>query len=596
MKELKGNCSLCSLACPLVIAGGSRGPIFGKESLLSVDWDRGEGSKFGGSLCARGNAIAELLSHPRRIDYPFMLGERTTIAAAVRETAKSLADVKAAHGPGSIGVLLGENLTIEEAALAVRFAREVVGTDNVALFAPDDAPLFRAHLARDFSGVKPAGTKPAGDRTVSLVFGDPFSEHPCTAKSVLPGKYGSRGSEVIVVSPDVNHTAWFANRHLRTRPGGEAAVAAGLLKAAVEKTKAELPAGLKQLLDKIDWSEIEHLGGVPKAAIAAAAQSMLGAAKVSTYLSNIFGRFGAPGLVYSFAEALTLLMPGDREFAPQLVQQNTWGIHSVLAAASLKSDCIRKLADAELRALVILGLDLFSAYPAGPIEKAMREKRFTVTTQVFWNQTAERANIVIPAATLMEKPGTVSPAFGEDLARTEVMKPLAGCVSDGDFLAMLAREMGSELAPVSNPRRIAGRAASTDGLAVEWSEYVSFVKDLDGAEAVLIPWSEAVHAADGSASRNFHWSQITCPDAVLMVSGELAARLRLSKGDRVDVSTAGGEIVLPVEITGRLAGKVAAATIHFPAVRKLFPWRLSGAGEAVLGPVAAKLSRQSARY
>lgn len=594
MKELKGNCSLCSLACPLVIAGGERGPIFGPDALHSVDWDRSPGSKFGGSLCARGNAAAELLSHPRRINYPFMLGERTSIAAAVRETARSLADVKAAHGAGSIGVLLGENLTIEEAALAARFARETLGTGNIALFAPDDAPLFRAHLARDFSGVKPAGPKPAGDRVVSLVFGDPFSEHPCTAKEILPGRYGTRGSEVIVVSPETNHTAWFSNRHLRCAPGGEAAVAAGLLKAASERAKAELPAGLKQLLDKADWSEIERLGGVSRDALGAAAQSMLGAAKVSVYVSNIFGRFAAPGLVYSFAEALCGLMPGERAFAAQFVQQNTWGVYSALAASG-SGDCIRKLADAELRALLILGLDLFSAYPAAPIEKAMREKRFTVTTQMFWNQTAERANIVIPAASLMEKPGTVSPAFGEDLVRTDAPKPIAGCITDGEFLHMLAREMGSDLSAAAPARRTA-RAASTDGLSVEWAEYLAGQKDLGGAEVVLIPWSEAVHAADGAASRNFHWSEITCPDAALMVSEELAGALKIAKGDRVDVSTAGGEIVLAAEVTKRLSGKVAAATIHFPAVRKLFPWRLSAAGEIALGPTAAKLGRQRPGY
>lgn len=593
MKELKGNCSLCSLACPLVIAGGERAPIFGKDSLLSVEWDASAGSKFGGSLCARGNAVAELIAHPKRVNYPFILGERTSLAAAVRETARSIADVKAAHGAGAIGVVLGENLTIEEAALAERFAREVLGTENVSLFAPDDEPLARAYLARDLSGVKPSGAPPPGDRVVALVFGDSFTEHPCTAKTVLPGRYGTRGSEVIVVSPDTNHTAWFSNRHLRCRPGGEAAVAAGLLKAAVEKTKAELPAALRQQIDKIDWTEIERLGGVSKDALAAAAASMLGAAKVSTYISNIFGRIGAPALVFSYAEALTALMPGERAFVPQFVQQNAWGIHSVLPG---RSDCLRKLADAELKAVLILGLDLFSVYPAATIEKAMREKRFTVATQLFWSQTAERANIVIPAASLMEKPGTVSPAFGEDLVRTEVVPPIAGCVTDAQFLTMLAKEMGHELAPVVAPKRRTERGSSFEGMAVEWSEYASFVKELDGAAAVLIPWSEAVHAADGSASRNFHWSSVTCPDAVLMISEELASSHKLGSGDRVDVSTAGGEIVLPVEITKRLSGKVAAATIHFPAVRKLFPWRLAASGEVVLGPTAVRLSRQSERY
>jgi anaerobic selenocysteine-containing dehydrogenase len=592
MKEMKAHCSFCSLACPLTLRGGERAPIFTGESLLSVDWDAAKDSKFGGSLCARGNSVAEFLTHPRRVNYPFVLGERSNITAAVSEAAKSLTEVKKEFGADSIGVLLGENLTIEEAALAVSFARNVLGTSNIALFAPDDVPLFRAYFTRDFSKVKPAGAKPTGDRVVSLIIGDSFSEHPCTAKKVLPGKYGTRGSEVIVVSPEVSHTAWFANRHLRCKPGGETAVLAGLLKAAAEKTNAPLVPELKKMLSGLDWSELERIGGVSKDTLAAAAGSMLGASKVTTYLSNIFGRIAAPALAFSFAEALTNVCPGDREFVPQFVQQNTWGIYSVLAAAS-ESEGLKKLAANQLKAIIALGLDLFSVYPAAPIEKAMREKRFTVTTQYFWNQTADRANIVIPAASLLEKKGTVSPAIGEDLVRSEVMPPIAGAVTAEKLLSMLAKEMGAELDSATRPARRTERSSDASGMAGEWSEYAASAKELDSAEAVLIPWSEAVHAADGSLSRNFYWSQITCPDATLMVSEELAARKRLTRGDRVDVSTAGGEIVLPVEVTKRLAGAVAAATIHFPAVRKLFPLKLDGGGEIVLGPVPVRLSRQS---
>lgn len=592
MKELKANCSLCSLACPLVLRGGERRPVFTGESLLSVDWDKGAGSKFGGSLCARGNAVAEFLTHPRRVNYPFILGERSTIAAAVRETAKSLSDVKKEYGSDAIGVLLGENLTIEEAGMASAFARDVLGTGNIALFAPDDAPLFRAYLSRDLSGVKPAGAKPAGDRVVSLIIGDSFSEHPCTAKDVLPGKYGTRGSEVIVVSPETSRTAWFANRHLRCKPGGESAVAAGLLKAAAEKTGSPLVPDLKKLVDGLGWADIERAGGVSKDALAAAAASMLGAAKVTVYLSNIFGRIGAPALAFSFAEALANLCPGERKFVPQFVQQNTWGIYSVLASAG-SSDCLKKLAGTELRAIIALGLDLFSVFPAAPIEKAMREKRFTATTQFFWNQTADRANVVIPAASLMEKKGTVAPAFGEELVREEFMPPIAGAVTAETFLSMLAKEMGAELGAPSKPARTTARSAGADGMAAEWAAYAASQKELDAAGTVLIPWSESVHAGDGSLSRNFYWSQITCPVATLFVPEELAAKLKVKRGDHVEVSTAGAEIVLPVEITRKLPAGAVGATIHFPAVRKLFPWKLERDGEIVLGPVPVKLSRQS---
>ena len=104
-------------------------------------------------------------------------------------------------------------------------------------------------------------------------------------------------------------------------------------------------------------------------------------------------------------------------------------------------------------------------YPAAPIEKAMREKSFTATTQFFWNQTADRANIVIPAASLMEKKGTVSPAFGEELVRGEVMPPIAGAVTAEKFLSMLAKEMGAELGAPRSRRAARSGPPPPSGMA-----------------------------------------------------------------------------------------------------------------------------------
>ena len=75
MSEIRNNCSICSLACPLILSGGGRSPIFTNESVLKLDWDDSEDSKYGGSLCARGAAMVEFISHPDRPNYPFVLGE-----------------------------------------------------------------------------------------------------------------------------------------------------------------------------------------------------------------------------------------------------------------------------------------------------------------------------------------------------------------------------------------------------------------------------------------------------------------------------------------------------------------------------------------
>jgi anaerobic selenocysteine-containing dehydrogenase len=131
-------------------------------------------------------------------------------------------------------------------------------------------------------------------------------------------------------------------------------------------------------------------------------------------------------------------------------------------------------------------------------------------------------------------------------------------------------------------------------MADEWAEYAGAMEELGAAPITLIPWSEAVHVADGSVSRNLYWSHQTVPDPKLYVSKEVAADLGIEKGDRVGVSAEQVQVVLPVVVTGKLVGGTVAATIHFPAVRKLFPWRLNGrTGDIVLGPIAVRLTKQS---
>lgn len=590
MREIKGNCSFCSLACPLVFRGGGRSPVFGEESLLALDWDASEGSKYGGSLCVRGSAAVEFVSHPDRVNYPWILGERSVMHAAVSETAKNLIAIKEEFGSDKIGLLIGENLTVEEVALARMFAEKVLGTENVALFAPDDMPVFRAYTGCDLSGVKASGGKPDGDREVALIVGDSFADHPCTAKLVLPGKYGARGSEVIVISPERSNTAWFANRHLRCNAGGDSAVLAGLLKAQLEKGAGSVPAELEKLVEGLSWNEIESLSGVGKEQMVDAAESMLGAAKVRTYVSNIYGRFGSPVLSALFAEAVTRLCPGMEVFSPQFVQQNTWGAYAALMGTN-SSGVIEKLSKGELKALVILGLDIFSAFPAAPVEKALREKKFTVTTQLFWNQTASRANVVIPAASLAEKDGTVWPEFGEELKRDGRLGSPGGTISDADFLRALAKEIGSEL---GNPPAVKepARSGSCDWMVLEWSSYAGLLKELNLAETVLIPWSDPVHVGDGSVSRKLYWSNLTSPEPVLMVSEGLAGALGIDDGDTVTVTSSAGESEMKARTTDKLPERVVGATIHFPAVRKLFPWKLDeNTGEICLSPISVKVAR-----
>jgi len=594
MREIKANCSFCSLACPLIFKGGVRAPVFTAESLMSVDWDRSEGSEYQGSLCARGNAAASFVSSPERLNYPLVLGERTDFAAAVKEAASELSSIKEKEGSGSIGVLLGGNLTAEEACLAGKFAREVLETEKVMLMAPDDVPLFRGWFQSDLSSIKPAGSKPEGNRKATLIIGDTFADHPCTARSVLEDRYGGRGNDLTVVSPNTTNTAWFATRHLQCNPGGEAAAALGLLKAAAEKSGADLPGALKKLIGDTGWNEIERLSGIKSDIIIEAAESMLGAAKVTTYISNLFGRIGAPAMAEVAAEAFTRLCPGDAEFTTQFVQQNSLGVHAALDVTDRKK-VLSSLVEGNLKGLVILGLDLMSEYPAPAVEKAIREDTFTLATQMFRGTTAERANVVIPAASLSEKEGTVRPEFGKEIVRdaSSILTPPGGVFTDGEFLEALSSEMGREVKLEEKPSARMERSGNMEWISGEWSDYAAEMKKLDGADIVMIPLSDPVHVGNGAMSRHFSWSRRTSPEPVLVIPPGLSGELGISDGDTARAETEGGRSSFRVKVSGRIGEGTVGVYVHFPEARKLFPWKLNGEmGELNLMPVGVNITAE----
>lgn len=594
MREIKANCSFCSLACPLIYRGGRRSPVFSGHALLTVDWDRSEGSEYEGSLCARGNAAASFLSHPDRLNYPFVLGERTDFVSAVKEAASELSSIMEKDGSDSIGILLGDNLTSEEASMAVRFAREVIGTENIMMLAPDDLPLFRGWFDSDLSSVRPAGGEPDGNHSVTLIVGDTFADHPCTARSVLDERYGGRGNELIVVSPNVTNTAWFATRHLKCNPGGEAATVLGMLKAAVEKSGAALPGQLQKLVENTGWNEIERLSGIKSDSIEEAAIATLGAAKITTYISNIFGRIGAVALAEVAAEALTRICPGESSFTAQFVRQNSLGVYAALQGID-RQKMLSNLVEGRIKGLIILGLDLMSEYPAPAVEKSIREDTFTLATQIFRGTTAERANVVIPAASLSEKKGTVYPEFDKKIARGEdnIIDPPGGVFTDAEFMEALSEEMGSELKLEEGSDLNIQRSGKMEWISEEWSDYTKEMKTLDGADTVLIPLSDPVHVGNGSLSRHFSWSRRNSPEPLLVMPAGLAGELNIREGEKAVAETEGGSSSFKVRISDRIGEGTVGVYIHYPSARKLFPWKLkSNKGELEMMPVGVTISAE----
>ncbi len=88
-----------------------------------------------GKLCIKGWNLHEHVVSDKRLTTPLIKknGEltETTWDDAIQFSADKLKSIIQAHGPDSVGVLTSAKITNEENYLAQKFARAVIGTNNV---------------------------------------------------------------------------------------------------------------------------------------------------------------------------------------------------------------------------------------------------------------------------------------------------------------------------------------------------------------------------------------------------------------------------------------------------------------------------------
>lgn len=88
-----------------------------------------------GSLCVKGWNCFEFVQHPERLKYPLIKKDGVFQQASWEDTldfiAANLTKIREESGSDSIGILSSAKCTNEENFLMMKFARAVLGTNNV---------------------------------------------------------------------------------------------------------------------------------------------------------------------------------------------------------------------------------------------------------------------------------------------------------------------------------------------------------------------------------------------------------------------------------------------------------------------------------
>ena len=240
------TCNSCSVGCTLSMAVRNGRVVMVKpEQLNPVSWDQ---------ICVRGRFHYDAVKPRDRLTrHRVRQGDAltlTTFEGAVDAAATGLADVIGAHGPSAVGFLVGPWATNEEAFLAQRLARSVVGTESVDSTAGPVAAAVEEALDGAFAGHALSAdlSEIATASTVVVIADDLESSHNVAALRVKDAVVGN-GARLIVVSSRYGEVCDFVEAPpagaimpspqrvatgdrsgvwLRPRPGGETATVAAL--------------------------------------------------------------------------------------------------------------------------------------------------------------------------------------------------------------------------------------------------------------------------------------------------------------------------------------------------------------------------------
>jgi NADH-quinone oxidoreductase subunit G len=436
----------------------------------------------------------------------------------------------------SVGVLAGGRLPAEDAYAYGKFARAVLGTNNVDFRARplsgEEAEFLAAHVT--LTRVTYADVEQAG--TVVLAGLEPEEESPILFLR-LRKAVSKRGMRVFAVAARASRGLYKLDGGLlATLPGDEAAAIA----AVAENGDVALDSGGVVLVG-------ERLAAVP-GALSAAAQL---ARRTGARLAWVPRRAGERGAVEM--GLLPGLLPGGRPFADAAARVDlatAWGLESLSETPGLDADqMLAAAADGQLSALVVGGVDVSDLADPQRAIQALDAVDFLVSLEVRESAVTRRADVVLPVAAITERDGTFVSWEGRvrpfDAVFTDVPS-----LRDLRVLAGIADEMGVPLGFTTSRgvRAEGNQLGPWDGSRATMSPVRPSVRpELGPGQARVATWRMLID--DASAIDGEPYLAATARRPVIAVSPDLAAEIDVAAGDPVTIRGSGaGSVTWPAQI------------------------------------------------
>jgi len=485
----KTTCCYCGVGCGIEVISDARGR-------LTLRGDESHPVNKG-MLCSKGKTLlhvvasrSDRLTHPQvRLDRAFA-PRRATWDAALAHVAAEFKRIIAAHGPDAVAFYGSGQLLTEEYYVLNKLVKGFIGTNNLdtnsRLCMSTAVVGYKQTLGQDGP---PSSYADIESCDTFLVTGaNPAWCHPIIWRRVEARQQADAQVKIIVIDPRRTATAEMADLHLQIHPGtdvqlhyglGRQLIAIGALDEAYIEAHVDGLEAYRAACEPWTLAATAATCGLDSADIAQAAawlagdrrflsmwtmglnQSSVGVDKNVTLidLSLLTGKIGKPGCgPFSLTGqpnamggrevgGLATLASNHRDFtkpADRAEIARAWGVADVPAKPGLTAvELFRALKAGTVKAVWVLATNPVESMPdAQLIDEALQAAELVVVQDCYPTATTAMAHVVLPAATWLEKAGTMT----NSERRIGLLNPAATApgeaLPDSEIICRFAAAMG----------------------------------------------------------------------------------------------------------------------------------------------------------
>jgi formate dehydrogenase alpha subunit len=458
-----------------------------------------------GTLCVKGSYGCDFVNSPDRLTKPLAKRgdafEEVSWEEALEQVASGLKRVRDDRGPDSIAVLGSSKCSNEDNYVLQRFARTVLGTNNIDNGARLCSSASRVGLGSSigFCGTTNYLNDLEQTDLILVVGADPESSAPVVGYAIKRA-VKQRGIRLLLIDPRQTRLSLFAHLWLRPEVGTDVALMNGLAKVIIDEglldeefvaRRTDNFEAFDQSLKKHTLKYVEKITGVKGQEIRAAARLYGQASRAAivygtgitqhttgtngvaalanlALLTGNVGRKG--GGIYALQRAnngqgacdmgtLPKFLPGYHSVTDVRARERFekhWGASLPTEPGLTILETMEQAEEGKIKGMYIVGENPVLSLPNPRlIIEMLTSLDFLVVQDVFLTETARLANVVLPAATFAEKEGTFTNFEGRVSRVHKAIEPIGQSLPDWEIVVRLAERMGRPL-PFSTLQAVMG--------------------------------------------------------------------------------------------------------------------------------------------